>query len=739
MLRALIVDNFVQFRSTQILNFEEGPNFIVGANSTGKTALFELTRRCLSRKRNPKISSVPDGSKAAFAICKFELSKTLAKTIKEVITTNDSPVDPGSTSSADSDGVGQTSRFLYSGSVVLKDKLFKLVTVHGHIFISRKNLKDNFFDQTQQSIEVWSSKTPSSHAEQLSDLAKRFEDLGDLRENHQDNVTKASKNFIKVIEKFEKLSSENQESDVTIEDILLRLEAVIVVTFPVRGHGPLQWNQNPEMGKENAGYGTYKDVSDGAVILQALLDSPDVDHKEAKETFDQITISNRFEFKKVRRSPNELNEYRHQHEIDVKENGVSFPFMKVPEGILEALHFSLLLAHTKYQTICLEEPGRGMHPPMVQRMRNLLLRKQKQKTLIVISHKPSMIDFWTFDRLFMSRNDSTDNTPNHTVRRFDDSAIRRHQEETFKQMLFSSSVLFVEGPIDQVVLGAVFDEILGETDCKRTDILRLLAETNIVMIGSSTSYNPYRRLSDKISERFRHCFIFDKDSVFISKPETPLHRINNSEARKMIARACLGCPDGDEMQNLLDRNVTVTANGMSQQMKLKEYLSLSQDGPPSNDVIRTILRKCYLPKQGDAYEMKDKHIPITFDLGNRNPTNIDTYLDRQIFIWKTGNIEDVIVKGLIETRTDDGKESDIGLNLLRKIVQTTDGNMMGGGQTDQKCKDPLKKGLMTIDRSTSRELARLLVKLDEIKRLLKFVDCRLYQQYCTRDPRDFTE
>lgn len=45
-------------------------------------------------------------------------------------------------------------------------------------------------------------------------------------------------------------------------------------------------------------------------------------------------------------------------------------------GIVEAKQFSLLMAEEQFQTICLEEPDRGMHPQMIERMKIQLYRER---------------------------------------------------------------------------------------------------------------------------------------------------------------------------------------------------------------------------------------------------------------------------------------------------------------------------------------------------------------------------
>lgn len=75
MLRGMVFENFVHFKQRSILDFsksEYGPNIFVGANSTGKTAVLELIRRCMDRKLNSSLTNRFNESETAYVFCEFE-------------------------------------------------------------------------------------------------------------------------------------------------------------------------------------------------------------------------------------------------------------------------------------------------------------------------------------------------------------------------------------------------------------------------------------------------------------------------------------------------------------------------------------------------------------------------------------------------------------------------------------------------------------------------------------------
>lgn len=56
-----------------------------------------------------------------------------------------------------------------------------------------------------------------------------------------------------------------------------------------------------------------------------------------------------------------VQHYKSKHDVgNVRPK--EFPLLKTSEGILEAKLTSLLLARKDIQTLCMEDPDRGMHP-----------------------------------------------------------------------------------------------------------------------------------------------------------------------------------------------------------------------------------------------------------------------------------------------------------------------------------------------------------------------------------------
>ncbi|CAG2228430.1 unnamed protein product [Mytilus edulis] len=93
MIQSIAMHNFVHFHEEQRLVFKEGANFLIGGNSTGKTALFELIRRCYSNKINTTTSSVLNENELAYAVCHFTVPEQYPPIEKLKLSKEEHPKD----------------------------------------------------------------------------------------------------------------------------------------------------------------------------------------------------------------------------------------------------------------------------------------------------------------------------------------------------------------------------------------------------------------------------------------------------------------------------------------------------------------------------------------------------------------------------------------------------------------------------------------------------------------------
>ncbi|XP_062615506.1 uncharacterized protein LOC134277196 [Saccostrea cucullata] len=156
--------------------------------------------------------------------------------------------------------------------------------------------------------------------------------------------------------------------------------------MPLRGIGTVQWTKSTRIGEDKKEE-NYLKASEHAEIISTLLDNEElIDLKREENIFTDLTSPQEFVFKKEKDKTGSTI-------IRVKQgNSPFYPLLKTSVGILEAKQVSLLLAHKHIQTLCLEEPDRGMHPQMIERLKRVLYEEGFHKTIIVASHSPYFID-----------------------------------------------------------------------------------------------------------------------------------------------------------------------------------------------------------------------------------------------------------------------------------------------------------------------------------------------------------
>lgn len=157
----------------------------------------------------------------------------------------------------------------------------------------------------------------------------------------------------KILDECERDSSSNEPNWKSLED-------KFIATFPLRGIGSVQWTRSKRIGKNHKAR-NYKMASERAEIISTLLSRKEyrkcINEQEETRIFNFLTYPEVFKFKKVK------------GKIKVQHNGPQFDLLKTSEGIIEAKVASLLLAHKDIQTLCLEDPDRGIHPQMIERLK----------------------------------------------------------------------------------------------------------------------------------------------------------------------------------------------------------------------------------------------------------------------------------------------------------------------------------------------------------------------------------
>lgn len=411
MLKSIVLKNFVHFKDKTVIALynsqkeqteeeltkaplhSNGLNIFVGANFCGKSTVIELIRRCMSDEINVSVTRSWDETKVAYAFCQFEMPQH-----GEIIS--------GIIKSPENDKMYKV--FIYENRTLLRLKMQDSKTTFTCSF---ENAEDK---QTIQSI---------------------------LNKNDDETKYDVVGLFLKNKELRRKESSSNEPNWKSLEE-------KFIATFPLRGIGSVQWTRSKKIGKKHKAR-NYKMASERAEILSTLLSREHyrkyINEQDETRIFNFLTYPEVFKFEKVR------------GEIKVQHNGPQFDLLKTSEGIIEAKVASLLLAHKDIRTLCLEEPDRGMHPQMIERLKSVLYESARHKTIIVVTHSPYFIDSLTINktRVFI-RNRLFDPYVCSVLNVGDNYDLSRVADiETLRVLLFATKVLLVEGASDREIVQTI--------------------------------------------------------------------------------------------------------------------------------------------------------------------------------------------------------------------------------------------------------------------------------------------
>ncbi|XP_052071832.1 uncharacterized protein LOC127710122 isoform X2 [Mytilus californianus] len=304
-----------------------------------------------------------------------------------------------------------------------------------------------------------------------------------------------------------KFESTSQEAIKTLNTLYDWLEKGYTGILPMRSIGPLQWTKSKYNKHENREY-NYKKACDRAEILWHLLDNEKVDEKlEAK--FSEHIV---YPYKFSKDNDKILVSNSERQDLPPK------PLLKTPEGIIEAKQLALILSHTEYSTITLEEPDHGMHPHMIKKLRDLILRRISGKTVLIITHNPSLIDKWAMSRTFVSSKSIRNETICHSIckvpKKYYKLCESDHSEE-MKNLLFSSRILFVEGKTDKIIVEAIIRLLIHDDKIKKhrrisTEQKHFLLATDIRELAGCKKGPQKKRFCEEMEKEIY--LLYDEDA-----------------------------------------------------------------------------------------------------------------------------------------------------------------------------------------------------------------------------------
>lgn len=447
MLRGVVLKNFVQFKNRFIFDFsktKQGPIIFVGASSTGKTAVI---RRCMDRKLNSSLTNRYDDSEIAYVFCEFrnERGKYGPMVISGMIVEKEQVSDSSMKENKEHKGQQTSNERECSTYIEGNNKDKAEQTAEGDfgeevknkevidntegdkeeeelIKVAKVDKEDTTFHKVvmyfrKEKIKLCSETLKSNG--RIVDMKKNVkldQDLldGIMTKGGQTPLTKSKdgeiNEFFFIRNENEKKSFYDEFAECVASQIRKKqneneiynryrkvwkeLEENFVGVLSMRGMGTFQWTKSIYI-DEKFKSDNYKATCSQAEIINELLRSQTMNKCKEEQIFNFLTSPNTFHFE---RKPGRNRDFT---SIFVSSETGTFPLLKTSVGIVEAKQFSLLMAEEQFQTICLEEPDRGMHPQMIERMKIQLYRESCSKTIIVVSHSPFVIDAMSLENTFI--------------------------------------------------------------------------------------------------------------------------------------------------------------------------------------------------------------------------------------------------------------------------------------------------------------------------------------------------
>ena len=499
MLKRLTLRNFVHFEDEQTFEFDKGSYFFIGENKSGKTCSFEAIRRCMSTSKNLFISTTHDRAKSSCVICEYASSHTdngQLKTIYSCIVS-----------------VPAVER---SDVIVVKLVIEKSEENKVYVDLLKKN-KHGYAVNRMFPLNY------TKHRMSIQTLLKNGISIDNLESFITDCIVKTEfyRSFVS--------QTVNMDYDPTTECeqyLKTTVDMDVVMTEPMRSVGAVQWTNSPkfdDLPRLDEGCDRLLHLMrENSEILFWYLDNPNIleaERKRVDELFDILTEGSQLRFKKRDRI------------IQVIDNGSIVSLEKAPEGLLEAKICAILLSIHQFKTICLEEPGKGMHVQMIERLRDLVLKDIEDKTIILISHNPAFLISWNIEKIFFFRRQQvTASEPKFTaIQGKEILPSREHKtrrimvDHGLSTIFFASRVLLVEGLSEELFISAMKSILLHDrhlTDVviesvdptlKPETLHRFLCSLHILKLGGERNKLRFERICSRLHlERY---FILDYDAI----------------------------------------------------------------------------------------------------------------------------------------------------------------------------------------------------------------------------------
>ena len=501
MLKKLTIRNFVHFQEEQAFVFDGGPYFFIGKNRSGKSCTFEAVRRCMSTTKNLFISTSHDKAEPSCVICEFASSRADdGQTIRIFSSVIGVPC-------ADEDDSNET-KVKVVAELSEKNKFFvDLVKKNKHGYPVNRMFPMN--DATHLSIQTLIEDGIST--ESLTGFVR-----------HAIVGTKAYKLFMSEAEEI------NHVTETDCETYLKQtIDKEVVITEPMRSVSVAQWSNSPKFDRlERSAESNdifVHETQFKSDIIGWYLDSQNISDEERNavdDIFNILTENSRLRFEK------------RDNVLHVIDNGNVVTLEKAPEGLLESMICAILLSMKQFKTLCLEEPGKGMHVQMIERLRDVVLKQGQNKTIIMTTHVPAFLNSCKTEKIFFFRPSSEQNGKPLFRAIHGNELLPQKISADYcpSTIFFASRVILGEGRSDEQFILAIKSILLDDKDLAAKilksaksnlsvdTLYRFLSSLHVMALNGERNKLRFQKICKALAlERY---FILDYDAIVDGNGDT---------------------------------------------------------------------------------------------------------------------------------------------------------------------------------------------------------------------------
>ncbi|VDH89501.1 Hypothetical predicted protein [Mytilus galloprovincialis] len=497
MLRQIRLRNFVKFNGNHEHRIDfpkNGVYIFLGENNTGKSCVFEGIRRCMQTELNASISARHNPDNISYVICLFEKSKDDILTSCFVSFKEDN------------------------------DTIF-----HKIVFYKAGNGNIIARSVRRKKEGRWGAFYECT----LSDDKDKFHLLGSQLLNVYNTDEIASTEFIRFLKT--NLSDNN-----AIEMFNQSFERIEFETiFAYRGINPIQTSRQIPIKDV---HDRYKSANDLAFVIKTHLDDLRRNSSEVRDTdnepkyFRCMTEPKSYTFQLKNKADTSIGSLENMQIVVSSEmNETPFPILKTPEGILESKVMSITLARRDTTTLLIEEPGRGMHPSMLDCLRDLVLydvNTKQKKTVILTTHNQRFICPWTFEKMFYFYSSECGSEVISLEHALTDKKLKSTEylcSDQISPIFFSKRVIMVEGPDDMRFLATLKNILLTDESrirkiCKESSetenkLKQFLRSLHIISMGGNDYAKQIEPLCTalQLTDRRLRFYLLDSDALLTIK------------------------------------------------------------------------------------------------------------------------------------------------------------------------------------------------------------------------------